>query len=303
MHSRNRHRDRYDFKQLIKSCPELASYKFVNKHGDESIDFANPEAVKLLNQSLLKEFYKISWWEIPPNYLCPPIPGRADYLHNVADLLATSNNQVIPRGRAVQVLDVGVGANCVYPLIGQYEYSWKFIGSDIDNGAIESAERILNKNNLKDQIELRLQTSADHIFQGIVKSNEFIDLTICNPPFHASAEEATAGSERKFKGLGLKKAVLNFGGKSHELWSPGGEKAFVKKMIEESAALAGQCLWFTSLVSKKENLPDLDRVLDKVKAFEVRVLEMSQGQKVSRVLAWTFQNNEQQKAWAKKRWT
>jgi 23S rRNA (adenine1618-N6)-methyltransferase len=302
MHSRNRHRDRYDFKQLIKSCPELASYRFVNKHGDESIDFANPVAVKLLNQSLLKDFYKISWWDIPPNYLCPPIPGRADYLHNVADLLATSNNQIIPRGKTVQVLDVGVGANCVYPLIGQYEYGWKFIGSDIDNGAIESASRIVKENNLKDQIELRQQTTADHIFSGIIKSGEFIDLTLCNPPFHASAEEATAGSERKFKGLGLKKAVLNFGGKSHELWSPGGEKVFVSKMIEESAAFSEQCLWFTSLISKKENLPDLDRVLNKVKAIEVRILEMSQGQKVSRVLAWTFQNQEQHKAWANKRW-
>jgi 23S rRNA (adenine1618-N6)-methyltransferase len=201
------------------------------------------------------------------------------------------------------VLDVGVGANCVYPLIGQYEYGWKFIGSDVDPGAIESALTILNKNNLKDQIELRLQSSADRIFSGIIKSDESVDLTICNPPFHASAEEAAAGSDRKIKNLGLKKAVLNFGGKSHELWSPGGEKAFITKMIDESAKYSNQCLWFTSLVSKKENLPDLDRVLNKVRAFEVRILEMSQGQKISRVLAWTFQDNEQQKAWAKKRWT
>jgi 23S rRNA (adenine1618-N6)-methyltransferase len=294
---------RYDFTQLTKSCPELAAHAFVNKFGDESIDFANPESVKLLNKAILKEFYKINWWDIPPNYLCPPIPGRADYVQNVADLLATSNNQVIPRGKAVQVLDVGVGANCVYPLIGQYEFGWKFIGSDIDKGAIESAERIIKENNLKDQIELQLQSSADYIFTGIVKSGELIDVTICNPPFHASAEEATAGSERKFKGLGLKKAVLNFGGKSHELWSPGGEKVFVTKMIDESAAFSDQCLWFTSLISKKENLPDLDRVLNKVRAVEVRILEMSQGQKVSRVLAWTFKNQEQHKAWARKRWT
>ena len=303
MHSRNRHLARYDFNQLTKSCPELAPHMLVNKFGDESIDFANPESVKLLNKAILKEFYKINWWDIPPNYLCPPIPGRADYVQNVADLLATSNNQVIPRGKAVQVLDVGVGANCVYPLIGQYEFGWKFIGSDIDKGAIESAERIIKENNLKDQIELQLQSSADYIFTGIVKSGEFIDVTICNPPFHASAEEATAGSERKFKGLGLKKAVLNFGGKSHELWSPGGEKVFVTKMIDESAAFSDQCLWFTSLISKKENLPDLDRVLNKVRAVEVRILEMSQGQKVSRVLAWTFKNQEQHKAWARKRWT
>jgi 23S rRNA (adenine1618-N6)-methyltransferase len=285
------------------ASPDLAPHVLINKFGDESIDFANPESVKLLNQAILKSFYKISWWNIPPQYLCPPIPGRADYLHHVADLLAMSNNEIIPRGKSVQVLDIGVGANCVYPLIGQYEYGWKFIGSDIDRGAIESAQTIINKNEkLNDLIELRHQASSLHIFQGCLKSNELVDLTICNPPFHASAEEAAAGSERKLKNLGLKKAVLNFGGKSHELWTPGGEKAFVKQMIEESAAVSGQSLWFTSLISKRENLPDLDRVLNKVGAVEVRILEMSQGQKISRVLAWTFQTPDQQKAWAKKRW-
>ncbi len=298
MHSRNRHLARYDFTQLTKSCPELAPHVLVNKFGDESIDFANPESVKLLNKAILKEFYKINWWDIPPNYLCPPIPGRADYLHNVADLLYGA------RGKSIVALDIGVGANCVYPLIGQYEYGWSFIGSDIDQEAITSAQSILDHNlDLKEQIELRLQAKANQIFKGILKPNELIDISICNPPFHASAEEAAAGSERKLKNLGLQKKVLNFGGKSHELWCTGGEKAFIKSMIEESLLVASQCLWFTTLVSKKENLPDLERELKRVKAFDVKIIEMSQGQKISRILAWTFQNDDQQKTWAKKRWT
>lgn len=298
MHSRNRHLARYDFTQLTKSCPELAPHVLVNKFGDESIDFANPESVKLLNKAILKEFYKINWWDIPPNYLCPPIPGRADYLHNVADLLYGA------RGKSIVALDIGVGANCVYPLIGQYEYGWSFIGSDIDQEAITSAQSILDHNlELKEQIELRLQANANQIFKGILKPNELIDISICNPPFHASAEEAAAGSERKLKNLGLQKKVLNFGGKSHELWCTGGEKAFIKSMIEESRLLASQCLWFTTLVSKKENLPDLERELKRVKAFDVKIIEMTQGQKISRILAWTFQNDDQQKTWAKKRWT
>ena len=298
MHSRNRHLARYDFTQLTKSCPELAPHVLVNKFGDESIDFANPESVKLLNKAILKEFYKINWWDIPPNYLCPPIPGRADYLHNVADLLYGA------RGKSIVALDIGVGANCVYPLIGQYEYGWSFIGSDIDQEAITSAQSILDHNlDLKEQIELRLQAKANQIFKGILKPNELIDISICNPPFHASAEEAAAGSERKLKNLGLQKKVLNFGGKSHELWCTGGEKAFIKSMIEESLLVASQCLWFTTLVSKKENLPDLERELKRVKAFDVKIIEMTQGQKISRILAWTFQNDDQQKTWAKKRWT
>ena len=298
MHARNRHLARYDFTQLTKTCPELAAHVLVNKFGDESIDFANPESVKLLNKAILKEFYKINWWDIPDNYLCPPIPGRADYLHYVADLLYGA------RGKSIVALDIGVGANCVYPLIGQYEYGWSFIGSDIDQGAITSAQSILDHNlDIKEQIELRLQANANQIFKGILKPNELIDISICNPPFHASAEEAAAGSERKLKNLGLQKKVLNFGGKSHELWCKGGEKAFIKNMIEESRLVAAQCLWFTTLVSKKENLPDLERELKKVSASDVKILEMSQGQKISRILAWTFQNDDQQKTWAKKRWT
>jgi 23S rRNA (adenine1618-N6)-methyltransferase len=50
------------------------------------------------------------------------------------------------------------------------------------------------------------------------------------------------------------------------------------------------CGWFTTLVSKSEHLPKLQQSLNKVNAAEVRVIEMAQGQKKSRILAWTFQN-------------
>src|SRR5688500_3909142 len=92
LHPRNKHRQRYDFTQLISSCPDLAPFVKLNVYNDESIDFFNPEAVKMLNTALLKHFYNIVYWDIPSNYLCPPIPGRADYIHNIADLLGTKNN-------------------------------------------------------------------------------------------------------------------------------------------------------------------------------------------------------------------
>lgn len=283
MHPRNRHHSRYDFKQLISSSLELAPFVMVNKYGDESVDFANPDAVKSLNQALLKSFYGLTYWDIPPNYLCPPIPGRADYIHYVADLLGP-----LARGQDVVVLDVGVGANCVYPLIGLHEYGWHFIGSDIDEFALANAGEIIKRNSLEAKIELRQQKSAGAILKGIINPGELIDLTLCNPPFHRSAEAAAEGSQRKLRNLGIKEKALNFGGKSNELWCPGGEEAFIGTMIEESRALAKNCLWFTSLVSKKENLANLERQAKKAGATEVRVIEMSQGQKVSRVLAWTY---------------
>ncbi|WP_316784273.1 23S rRNA (adenine(1618)-N(6))-methyltransferase RlmF [Pedobacter frigiditerrae] len=302
LHSRNKHRSRYDFKALTVSCTELKSLVSVNKYGDESIDFANPVAVKILNKALLKHFYQIDFWDIPEGYLCPPIPGRADYMHYAADLLASCHNQVIPKGKKIKVLDVGVGANCVYPIIGHQEYGWSFVGSDIDDVAIRSAKNIVDINpSLKNAIELRLQSSKN-IFKNIIHKEEQFDLTICNPPFHASAEEALAGSQRKSRNLGHKnhsRPVLNFGGQDAELWTEGGEVGFISKMIEESKSFKNQCFWFTTLVSKSENLGGIYAMLNRAEAVEIRESEMSTGNKITRIVAWTYLNEKQQEDWVK----
>jgi 23S rRNA (adenine1618-N6)-methyltransferase len=305
LHVRNLHRDRYDFKLLIQDTPELAKFVSINPYGDESVDFSNPDAVKSLNKALLKHFYGISYWDIPENYLCPPIPGRADYIHYVADLLGLSNQGKFPVGKVTRVLDIGTGANCVYPIIGHREYGWNFVGSDIDPGAYNSASRIVENNpSLEGAIECRLQTSSQHIFNGIIKPDEFFDATLCNPPFHASLAEAQEGTKRKLTNLGLKKSgkqTLNFGGQNAELWCPGGEETFVKKMISESTEFREQCLWFTSLISKKTSLPGVYAALKTVKVSEVKTIEMAQGQKISRFVAWTFFDKNQQMEWSKKR--
>jgi 23S rRNA (adenine1618-N6)-methyltransferase len=306
LHPRNRHRQRYDFKQLCQTCPELAAFVSLNKYQNESIDFSNPVAVKLLNKALLKYFYGIENWDIPANYLCPPIPGRADYIHYVADLLSSSNDGILPKGKLIKVLDIGIGANCVYPIIGNNEYDWRFVGSDIDPIAIKSAKNIVRANpTLTDVVECRLQTESSDIFKGIIKQGEMFDLSICNPPFHTSLEEAEAGTERKWKNLGIKKdriTKLNFGGQNTELWCEGGEKSFVHRMIEQSAELSDKCFWYTTLISKKSNLEDVYESLKRVKAFEVKTIDMAQGQKVSRIVAWTFLNNMQKKDWRINRW-
>ena len=164
LHPRNRHKYRYNFPELTKCSPALAKFVSTNKYNDESIDFSNPEAVLALNQAILKFFYNISIWELPKNYLIPPIPGRADYIHQVADLLGSKNDGVIPTGNKICILDVGIGANCVYPIIANSEYGWNFIGSDIDQIAIKSSSQIIAANNLTASIQLRLQKSKTNIF-------------------------------------------------------------------------------------------------------------------------------------------
>lgn len=302
LHPRNRHRGRYDFDQLIQASPALAPYVKLNEYGDASIDFSNAQAVRVLNQALLKQFYAVYAWDIPKQYLCPPIPGRADYLHYLADLLSEGNAGVIPHGQSVCVLDIGVGANMVYPLIGTREYGWQFVGADIDAKALNNARQIIEANALSNMIELRLQTSPLSIFKGVIGQGEKFALTMCNPPFHGSLEEAQAGTQRKWRGLGKapakrvsssKSPVLNFGGQNAELYCEGGEKAFVTAMVKESKQYATQCTWFTTLISKAANLPSVYSALQRVRALEVKTIEMSQGQKKSRIVAWTFSNVSQ----------
>jgi 23S rRNA (adenine1618-N6)-methyltransferase len=301
LHPRNKHRERYDFKQLIASCPELAPFVSLNKFDDESIDFFNPEAVKMLNKALLKHYYNISFWDIPQNYLCPPIPGRADYIHNIADLLGDKNNGEIPAGETIRCLDIGVGANCVYPIIGTHEYGWLFTGTDIDTVAVESANRIVELNpRLKRKIELRLQDNPKNIFRGIIKKDELFDITICNPPFHASSADAKSVSIRKLTNLTKKhiaKPILNFGGQNNELWCVGGEERFVRDMIIQSKQFATSCFLFSTLISKESNLKSVYETLRKVEVTEMKTILMSQGNKTSRIVAWTFLGREQQEKW------
>jgi 23S rRNA (adenine1618-N6)-methyltransferase len=304
LHPRNPHRERYNFKQLIETNPALKSFVRPNAFGDESIDFSNPAAVLMLNKSLLKHFYKIDFWEIPDGYLCPPIPGRADYIHNMADLLSENNSGKIPVGEKIKCLDIGVGSNCIYPIIGIKEYGWTFVGSDIDPISIENANKIIAQNAiLKNKVKCILQTNKMDVFNGIITADDFYDITICNPPFHGSQQEAQANNLRKIKNLGTQKnekPALNFGGKQTELWCFGGEEGFIKNMIKQSTAFATHCFWFTTLVSKQENLKGIYFALKKANATAVKTLSMGQGNKTSRVVAWTFLTNEQQIEWAKK---
>ncbi len=284
LHPRNRFRTGYDFPRLIADSAHLAEFVAPNAYGEASIDYANPAAVTALNQALLKDAYGVDSWDVPPGYLCPPIPGRSDYLHHLADLPGIGEN--------ARVIDIGMGANCIYPLIGASEYGWHFVGSETDPVALRWAKKLVAANPaVSHLIECRLQKSPLACFSGVVKAGEAFDLSMCNPPFHASAEAAAQGTRRKHRNLGHRRdkaAVLNFGGQASELWCEGGELGFVRRMIEESAERPGLCRWFTTLVSQSAHLPPLFGALEAVNADDVQTLEMVHGQKQSRILAWRF---------------
>lgn len=284
LHPRNRHREFYNFSELIKSLPELGKFVTINKFNNESIDFSDPAAILMLNRALLKHFYGIVHWSIPEKYLCPPIPGRAEYIHRIADLLSFSNNGILPPGKAVKVLDIGVGASCIYPILGNREYGWKFVGSDIDPVAIKSAEQIIASNDLlKGVVDCRLQNTSYHIFKGIIRQRELFDITICNPPFHSSFSEARSGTLRKWKNLGIARknnADLNFGGVFTELVYKGGEEAFVSRMIEESALFPTSVFWFSCLLSKSTSLLSVQKAVREAGVCDFKIIPIAHGNKV-----------------------
>lgn len=279
MHPDNKNIGPYLFKQLRKDNKELAPYILETNRGIQTIDFSDPKAVLELNRAILLSDYSLTWYEIPEGYLCPPIPGRVDYLHYLKDFLKIEK---------ATGLDIGTGANFVYPVLGAAVFQWKMKGVDIDQKAIKNAQNIIDNNtHLKGFLTAVHQPVPAHLFTGVILPGEQYDFTMCNPPFYASEKEAFKATKAKSVGLKLKEVERNFAGQSHELWCNGGEALFIKRMVKESAQFKTQVGWFTTLVSKSEHLPKIYKQLEKLGA-EHKTVDMSQGNKKSRFVAWRF---------------
>ena len=279
LHPKNKFNKGYNFDNLIINNPLLKEFISKNKYDNLSIDFSNPKAVKELNKALLFSYDKISVWDFPDENLCPPIPGRLDYIHHLADLLSSQEN--------IKILDIGTGATCIYPLLGVAEFNWQFVGTDIDLDSLDSAQDIIDDNDLDSNIQLRQQFDEQHILKGILEEGDAFTATMCNPPFYKSAEEAQGANKRKNRNLG-NNAVRNFSGNNNELWYVGGEKAFLHNYLYESSLFPKASKWFTSLVSKKENVVSLEKSSKKLGVKEFKVVAMHQGNKVTRIVCWQF---------------
>ena len=278
-HPNNIHNSGYNFETLLKANLALKEFVVKNNYGNLTVDFSDPKAVKELNRSLLLADYQIKTWEFPDENLCPPIPGRVDYIHYLKDLLKDEKD--------ISVLDIGTGATCIYPLLGVAVYDWTFVGTDIDLDSLDSAQDIIDDNDLDAKIKLRQQFDENNILTGVIESDDVFTATMCNPPFYKSAEEARGANRRKTRNLGTN-TVRNFAGNNNELWYVGGEKAFLHNYLYQSSLYKKQAIWFTSLVSKKENIESLEKSANKLGVQEFKVIPMHQGNKVTRSVAWRF---------------
>lgn len=294
MHKNNIHSKSYDFELLTRHVPKLEEFVFTNSYGNRTIDFSIPEAVKSLNTALLKAHYGIAYWVFPDANLCPPIPGRVEYIHVLSALLKRSGIK-----ENIKVLDIGTGASCIYPLLGQASYGWDFIASEIDARALKSAQNIIDNNDLNDAITLRYQDNEQYIITGILTAKDKISATMCNPPFFKDEAHANDSTLLKQKGLGkqTRKVVRNFSGTAKELWYPGGEKAFVHNYLYQSSLLKSNCFWYTCLVSRTQHVLSMEISLKKLGATDFRILQISLGNKISRVVAWTFLSDKERAEW------
>lgn len=281
MHLNNIHQTPYNFSDLVKIHPDLGIHIKTSRHGGETIDFSNGASVFALNKAILKLNYGLEEWSIPDGYLCPPIPGRVDYLHHLNDLLGK---------KKANGLDIGTGANSIYPLLGASVYGWNMTGVDIDPNAIAAAkENVAANPKLSKLINIRHQTVNANIFEGIIEADEHFDFVMCNPPFYSSEKEALQANYQKNRNLGLDPKNRNFGGQANELWCNGGEALFLKRMVKQSVDFKTQVNWFTALVSQKEHLPKISKQLTKLGATN-KIVNMEQGNKQSRFIAWSFKS-------------
>lgn len=327
IHPRNKYAENPpDFALLASLYPSFQPFVFLEPR--PRIDWTDFNATRELTRVLLLHDHALHWWipdgQLCPTV--PNRSNYIHWLEDLlsSDVVAKANSD---RGSNVRGFDIGTGANCIYPLLGASLLGWSFVGTDVTDVALEWAERNVKSNPHVSELieirkvddtldglttELRSNVAVDNeckimngmdgrevgpsppssssketihsekryhgppILLGVVKDGEEFDFCMCNPPFFESMDEA---------GLNPKTAC---GGTPQEMVCPGGERAFISRMIEDSIVLKQTFRWYTSMIGKKSNLSFLISKLWKVGVTVVKTTEFVQGQTCRWGLAWSF---------------
>ena len=283
MHPRNVYRyNKPNYYKLSLKYPFFADVLQQNsKTGEYFINFKDPLSNVMLTKVLLKNDFDLDF-EHPINRLCPPTTQRLNYLLWIQDLLQCIKPK--PNDRHLyHGLDIGVGASCIFPLLGirigeQQNEKWTFIASDIDEKSVEFAKKNASINGLKQKIKIIHQKDAKHIFKGIISHSEHLNFSVCNPPFFEHLEEC-----------GHNKSRSNNATASELVFDEGGEIGFIRLMVAEieELKLHHRIDWFSSMLGKKSSIKIIKAMLNKKGAFVVTT-EFFQGRQVRWGLAWTF---------------
>ncbi len=266
-----------DFKFLSEEFPEFKKYVYINKYGGYSINWKNPNSIKELVKTILNKFFNIIYYEIPENFLVPTLTSRYNYLNYINKLFTKfkiENKEKI-------LIDIGTGANIIYPLLGYKLYNWNFIASEINEDAIKIGKKIIKENNLEKEIFIFKQNDSKKIFENIININKKYLCSICNPPFFDINKE-------------IKKDNLYTDNEYNynEVYCEGGEIFFIKEMIKESYIYKKNIFLFSSLIGRKKNMKKIYSVIKNLKEISLlNKITIKQGKNARWIIIWSFYDN------------
>ena len=264
-----------NFKLLSEEFSDFKKFVFINKYGGYSINWKNPNALRELVKTLLNKYLNIIYYEIPENYLIPTLTSRYNYLNYINKVF---KKKKIDKGENKILVDIGTGANIIYPLLGYKIFNWKFIGSEINDEAINIGRKILKENNLENDILIIKQNNNKKIFENIINFKNKYFCSICNPPFF------DINHEEKKDNL-FTDNEYNY----NEVYCEGGEIFFIKEMIKESYLFRNNIFLFSTLIGRKNNMKKIYSVIQKLK--DIKFLEkktIQQGNNSRYIIIWSF---------------
>ncbi|XP_054884581.1 RNA N6-adenosine-methyltransferase mettl16 [Poeciliopsis prolifica] len=279
MHPRNRYKDKPpDFAYLASKYPDFQQHVHTSLTGRPVVNFKEPEAVRALTCTLLKEDFGLTI-EIPLERLIPTVPLRLNYIHWVEDLI---DGQKQPR----RGIDIGTGASCIYPLLGATMNGWFFLATEVDDICFDYAKKNVEQNKLSDLVKVVKVPQKTLLMDALKEETEIIyDFCMCNPPFFANQLEAKGVNSRNSRRP--PPSSVNTGGVT-EIMAEGGELEFVKRIIHDSLQLKKRLRWYSCMLGKKCSLAPLKEELRKQGVPKVTHTEFCQGRTMRWALAWSF---------------
>ena len=276
-----------DFLILIKEFPDLK--KYIIKQNEEkleeiSFEWSNNNLSLLMTKSILDYYFNIKYYNIPKGYLIPPIPSRLNYLNLINKILIKEINSQSRYSSDIIGIDIGTGANIIYPILGNSIFNWKFICSEINDESYNNAKLILEKNNLENEINLIKQKNKNNIFLNILNQENKYIFSLCNPPYYDYETEIKLDEKKRDN-------EFNF----DEVYYKKGEFGFFQRYFIESTCYKKNVYLFSILIGKKANMENINDIMNTndnkniIKKFNIQKIQT--GNNLRYIIYWSFFDN------------
>ncbi|KAL2405878.1 Psilocybin synthase [Exophiala dermatitidis] len=290
-----------DFTTLALQYPQFA--KKLKPNGQ--LDFSDPESVRQLTKSLLHRDFDLTI-DLPEDRLCPPVPNRFNYILFIQRLLDDTSpdwHEGYDPNRTVIGLDIGTGSSAIYPLLAcRQRPAWRFLATEIDEKNRTYALQNITANDFQSRIKL---VNTDPTGQTLLPVEEIvrmgierIDIVMTNPPFYPSSSSLLESAHKKSR-----PPNSSCTGAPIEMITPGGEVAFVSRLIDESYSLSLskarrgtltsvprlRIQWFSSMLGKLSSVSEIVEALKSRDCTNFAVTEFVQGsqaQKKAKTRRW-----------------